>query len=140
MLIGLFVFAQLSVAAYACPELSGSVRDHSDSLHSLALEVASDTTGADESPHGLHTAGKHGYAAMDPASPNVCMGHCQAGNQSADYTPAPTVSPALMTVMYTLPPAEEAVAARVLRTSLLLGGPPGASEPPHAILHCCLRD
>lgn len=140
MLIGLFVFAQFSVAAYACPDLSGSVLDRSDNLPSVAVQVASVSTGADESPHGLHTHGKHGYAAMDPASPNLCKGHCQAGNQSADYTPAPTISPALMTVRYTLPPAEEAVAARVLRTSLLLGGPPGASEPPHAILHCCFRD
>ena len=77
---------------------------------------------------------------MDAELPNVCMAHCQFGKQSADHTPAPTVSPALMTVMYTLPPVEKAVAARVLRTSIVLRGPPGASEPPHAILHCCFRD
>lgn len=140
MLIGLFVFAQLSVAAYACPDLPGSVARHSGNEPSASVEMVSDTTGADGSAHGLHTSGEHRYAGMDPGSPNLCMGHCQAGNQAADYTPAPTVSPALMTVMYTLPPAEEAVAARGLRTSLLVGGPPGASEPPHAILHCCFRD
>lgn len=140
MLIGLFVFAQLSVAAYACPDLSGSGLGHADHLPSVAVEVASAATGVDEFPHGLHTNGKHRYAAMDPASPNLCKGHCQAGNQSADYTAAPAVSPALMTVMYTLPPADDAGATRVLRTSLLLAGPPRLSEPPHAILHCCFRD
>lgn len=138
VLIGLFVFAQLSVAAYACPDLSGSGAHHSDNEPSASVEMVSDTTGADGPAHGLHTSGEHRYVGMDPGSPNLCMGHCQAGNQSVDYTPAPTVSPALMTVMYTLPPAEEAVAAP--RTSLLLGGQPGASEPPHAILHCCFRD
>lgn len=140
VLIGVFVFAQFAVAAYACPELSGQVVDHPDRLPSVAVQVPSGTPAVDGSAHGLHADGNYGYAAVDPGSPHLCMAHCQAGNQSADHTPAPTISPALLTVMYTLPPAEEAVVARAHRTNLLLGGPPGASEPPHAILHCCLRD
>lgn len=140
VLIGVFVSAQFAVAAYACPELSPSVTDEARSVPTAAAEMASAAMGAHGSTNGLQTHGNHGYAGMDPGLPQLCMAHCQFGNQSADHTPLPAVSPALLTAIYTLPPVQEAAASRVPRANLLRGGPSGASDPPHAILHCCLRD
>lgn len=138
VLIGVFVFAQIAVAAYACPQLSSVVADEARNV--ATAEAASAAMDAHGSTDCLATQGDHGYAGMDPGSPHLCLAHCQYGNQSADHTPAPVVPPALLTAMYTLAPAEEAVASRIPRASLIRGGPPGASGPPHAILHCCLRD
>lgn len=136
VLIGVFVSAQFAIAAYACPELSGSITAAAPQAHSVSSATAMDAHG---SMAGLKMDG-NGRAVIDPSLPHLCMGHCQFGDQSADHTPAPVVSPALLTAMYTLPPADEAAASRVPRASSLRGGPPGAGDPPHTILHCCLRD
>lgn len=130
VLIGVFVSAQFAIAAYACPELPRSVA--ADAQEAAAMD-------AHASMAGPQMAGNDGHAAIDPGLPHLCLGHCQFGKQSADYTPAPVVAPALLTAIYTLPPAKEAAAARVPRASSLRG-PPGTGDPPHAILHCCLRD
>lgn len=143
VLIGVFVSAQFAIIAYACPGLSESITAGAaepGSVSSATAEGQAAAMDAHESMAGLKMGGNDGHAAIDPDLPHLYMGHCQFGKQSADHTPAPVVSPALLTAMYTLPPAEEAAASRVPRASSLRGGPPGAGDPPHSILHCCFRD
>jgi hypothetical protein len=142
VLIGVFVSAQFAIAAYACPGLSGSVaaRAAEPSVSSAAAGEQAGAMDAHGSMAGLKMDGNDGHAVIDPSLPHLCMGHCQFGNQSADHAPAPVVSPALLTAMYTLPPADEAAASPVPPARSLRGGPPGAGDPPHSILHCCFRD
>lgn len=129
VLIGVFVSAQFAITAYACPGLSGSLNADAPAGMEAQGSMPASQMQAEE-----------GHASMDPALPHLCMGHCQLGNQSADHPPAPSVTPALLTAIYTLPLAGEPADSRVPRASALLGGPPGVGDPPHAILHCCFRD
>lgn len=137
VLIGVFVSAQFAIAAYACPALSESVTAGAPESASLHSAAATDAHGP---MAGAKMEGNHGHDAMDPELPHLCMGHCQFGQQSADHASPPVVSPALLTALYTLPPAEAAAASHVPRAISLRGGPPGAGDPPHTILHCCFRD
>lgn len=142
VLIGVFVSAQFAVAAYACPGIAESMAAgtaESCNVFSATTEEPAATMDAHAPMVALQTDGDGGRAAMDPTLPHLCVGHCQFGKQSADHTPAPVVAPALLTAMYTLP-AAEAEAARAPRAGSPGRGAPRAGDPPHAILHCCLRD
>ncbi len=74
---------------------------------------------------------------LDPALPNLCAAHYQYGQQSADHAPAPVVPAVLLTSLYTLAPLGDSSGYVGPRT-----GPNGllaVADPPHAVLHCCLR-
>jgi hypothetical protein len=75
---------------------------------------------------------------MDSMLPNLCVAHCQYGQQNVDTIPQPSVAVALLTTLYALPPLGEGTAhAGPLAAPMRLHP---AADPPHAILHCCLRD
>ena len=78
------------------------------------------------------------HAGMDAAQPNLCAAHCHQGQQSSDHASATVVPVALLTSRYELP----ALDRHAVRTGALAGlpAPPAAVDPPHAILHCCLRN
>ena len=107
------LFAQWSVAAYACPL--------------KASQTAEVMTGVD----------CEGMASqLDPASPNLCAEHCQYDSKS-DQLRTPSAPAVALISLYVVPltsaliePSQRAIAASGLLT---------ARAPPHAILHCCFR-
>jgi hypothetical protein len=110
VLIGVFLFAQLAVAGYACPGLG------------QAPEARAMPAGCDQ---------------MDRDTANLCAEHCHFGQQSSDTAPMPVAIAPAAALMYMLPVDHEAhLAARPLTSadSLLVAAP-----PPHAILYCVLR-
>ncbi len=127
LLIGMMLFAQMAVVAYACtgPQSASMRRAGTD----VTLVTAPITAVAD---------GGLGHVAMDlTPKPNLCAAHCQSGQQNADAKPAPSVSAAIPVSLY--PSAVTSLPANIQRASAAPRGPPTGAEPPHAILHCCLR-
>lgn len=107
------LFAQFSVAAYACP--------------STAKPAAEVMTGMD--CEGM-------VSQLDPASPNLCAEHCQYGSQTDQLRTPPALGVALVS-LYVVPltPALIEPSQRAIASSGLLT----ARAPPHTILHCCFR-
>jgi hypothetical protein len=137
VLIAAVVFAQTAVAAYGCSRLPGT--STAVQLHAAMLSMGGQ-------PAAQHPGTPIDHGAMDdsggmmPMVAGLCAGHCQFGNQSADHQPAPAPSPALFAVLYALDPMDrhpDGVAGWPAKPAQ---GSPPAADPPHAILHCCLRD
>jgi hypothetical protein len=126
LLLGVMMFAQMTVAAYAC------TGPQSASMRSSGTDVT--LVGA---PMATLADGGLGHAAMDPTQPNLCAVHCQSGQQNADGKPAPSVSPAILVSLY--PGALAFLPADIQRASAAPDGPSTRADPPHAILHCCFR-
>jgi hypothetical protein len=143
LLIGVLVSTQMAIAAYACSGMPRMARLEQDrpvgaavamADHGRVGAMASDAGSAAIQGDGMGT----GYGGMDPTLPNLCVAHCQYGQQSADHASAPAVPTALLTGLYTLPSLGESS-----EHAGPLIGPQGsltAAAPSHAILHCCLRD
>ncbi|MEO6407889.1 MAG: hypothetical protein ABIO45_03955 [Burkholderiaceae bacterium] len=129
LLVGVMVFAQMMVAAYACAGAQGASMRRAGGF---GTDVAmSGTAMADLADGDL------GHAAMDPAQPNLCAAHCQSSQQNADGKPSPSVSAAIPTSLY---PRELTVLhAGIQRASTAADGLLPKADPPHAILHCCFR-
>ncbi|CAN7597179.1 hypothetical protein LJR289_004333 [Pseudoduganella sp. LjRoot289] len=109
------LFAQLAVAAYACPDLT---------MSSMSAKAAQDAM--------------PGCADMDMAQPGLCQAHCASGHQSLDTPPAPHV-PAFVSGGLV---AVVAVADRVFSTAPPPLSSPlltRTTAPPLAIRHCCFR-
>lgn len=135
VLVGVLLSTQFAVAAYACPEVLGLP---AAAQAQTAMELAPEP--GDPMVHGkgalLASTSDAGKApgTIDPMLPNLCLEHCQYGEQKADHTPAPSVAQALLTALYRLPDPEG-----FTRTPARPSGPTAPADPPHAILHCCLR-
>lgn len=123
------VFAQMTVAAYACTGVQ------SVSM-SGAMGSGTDLTRVDAAMTGPGD-GVSGHAAMDPALPNLCAAHCQGGQQNADGKPAPSVPAAMPMSLY--PSVLAPLSADIRRASTAPDDPPPKADPPHAVLHCCFR-
>ncbi len=129
LLLGALLFAQLAVAAYACPTLTPAPQRPYGAPSAIAEPVTSATA---------LTAGD----AFDPVAPvavqpGLCVAHCQAGQQNADTKPAPGVPLAMIYAAYPLEAAHLAAVSDFHRPSET--GLTVQSDPPHAILHCCFR-
>jgi hypothetical protein len=122
-LIGVLLFAQVAVAAYACPGLAAKAPD--------AAVVGGDMAMDEQMPGCDDMAG-----AMDPESANLCAEHCKQGKQS-DQAPTLTVPAAMLAALYTTTPALPAKA--VPRPAAGALSALVAASPPHAILHCVYR-
>lgn len=132
-LAAVLLFAQLAVAAYACPSMLPA--------EPMSASLTSADTDADPSgwaPFGgdetMPACG--GLLGSADATPNLCAEHCKAGQQG-DHVPnlvIPAVSPALL---YPRPPAPLAQAPR--RPAAGWSNALVAASPPHAILHCVRR-
>lgn len=116
LLIGIVLFAQLAVAAYACPKLEARG-------HAAQAMAAMD-----------------GCADMDMSQDdaNLCVEHCKTGQQSSDTARLPVAFTPVETLLYVLPDeqlAEADAGATRPAPDLLLA----AAPPPHSILHCVWR-
>ncbi|MEO7850898.1 MAG: hypothetical protein ABIR94_01420 [Rubrivivax sp.] len=129
LLVGVMMFAQMAVAAYACTGALGLTSvDASRSVMEFGLASPAITGKTD---------GVADHGTMDRAQPNLCAAHCQSGQQNAAGKPAPEVPVAMAVSLY--PQAPVLVPIGTPRVSAALGHPPPLADPPHAILHCCYR-
>lgn len=136
MLIGVVLFAQFAVAAYACPGLSvagtpkpGMVIPVMAEVQSMGTDRVSITLAAMDCDDMV--------GSMDPSSANLCAEHCRQGHQS-DQAATLTLPAALLTALYRLPLAPEPPALSPRQAAEEVSALAAAS-PPHAILHCCFR-
>lgn len=143
LLVGVFLYAQLAVAAYACPQLSPARFDQPPAAPALAADrdrTGSDASAADSdvaSPvTDMAATGCDGMGQADPDNPNLCAEHRHFGQQS-DQTQTPAVPAVLLTTLYVVSPAPELPAPirPATESAIFLA----AASPPHAILHCCFR-
>ncbi|HNF92681.1 MAG TPA: hypothetical protein PKZ67_10810 [Accumulibacter sp.] len=125
LLIGVFLFAQMAVVSYACPQSSPV------GLNQVSVSIMS----SDDNPSMDIPACCDGMERPDMANPNLCTEHAHFG-QLNDQTQIPTLPAILLTSLYVVSTASE----------LNFRFPPAAlanflaeSFPPHAILHCCFR-
>jgi hypothetical protein len=118
LMAGVMLFAQMSIAAYACPGLATSLLEPSSA-------VASPMANCDQM-----------MAHADKAFPNLCAAHCHQGQQS-DQTQVPTLPAMMLISLYTVNPTVPALApgwpTRAEQIAL------SAAPPPLSILHCCFR-
>ena len=133
-LIGALLFAQMAVAAYACPGLSSPVPSGETAV-----------TGSESHPNAIAGVPRSTVqpsrcedmsCAMDPSFANLCAEHCRHGQQS-DQTPTVVVPAVILMALYSAPaPLQAAVPSRPAAATLdaLV-----AASPPHTILHCVYR-
>lgn len=140
VLVAAVVFAQTAVAAYGCSRLPGTAT--AVQLHAAGISAGVEQADAAMLHDGLadEERKRTGHDDMAPMLPSLCVGHCQFGNQSADHVPSPAVFPTLLTTLYALPSLQDASELAWTRVASSTHGPPLAADPPHSILHCCLRD
>lgn len=137
-LIGMLLFAQLAIAAYACPALSAGLAGDPFAAMSMPMEqdavAAADDT-RDSAMRGSPCADMVG--TTDTASSNLCAEHCKYGQQS-DHASTLTVPAVFLSVPYPMNPwvPETTAPARpaAASPSALV-----AASPPHTILHCVYR-
>ncbi|MEP7282123.1 MAG: hypothetical protein ABI696_09105 [Rubrivivax sp.] len=127
LLVGVLLFGQFMVAAYACPSaVSGST-----------FATATHASGAaDVAPDGISPDCDGAMWAADAALPNLCAEHCKAGHQSdrAQHVSVPIIRSVAWT-MHLPPPRTEPRR----RAAACAPGERAAAAPPLAILHCVRR-
>ena len=124
LMVGVILFAQMSVAAYACP--SGMVSGNAPADAITARGAMIDCEQMDE---GM---GRH----LDQANPGLCAEHCHPTQQS-DHTQVPTVPAAMLIALYTV--ALTVDASRPDGLAPTADSRLHAAPPPLSILHCCFR-
>ncbi|VTY36553.1 Uncharacterised protein [Xylophilus ampelinus] len=135
-LIGMLLFAQLSIAAYACPALSSAAMD---TTPVASMPMAGDTTAIVEVSDDVTTQSppcRDMVGMTDAASANLCAEHCKFGQQS-DHASTLTIPVALLAPLLVTPWAPDTTQpprpAAASLSALV------AASPPHAILHCVYR-
>jgi hypothetical protein len=113
ILAGVLLFAQLAVAAHACPGVSAPAQASARSMP------------------GCHQ--------MDPDAAALCAEHCRLGQQSADTASPPTVQAAIPVMLYLLPGEPLPALASAGVPAAPDAAMPAAPPPPHTVLHCVLR-
>lgn len=124
LMVGVILFAQMSVAAYACPSNMVSGNATADAITAMGAMVDCEQMG-----EGM---GRH----LDQANPGLCAEHCHPTQQS-DHTQAPTVPAALLIALYTV--ALTVDASRPDGLAPTADSRLHAAPPPLSILHCCFR-
>lgn len=143
LLLGVLVFGQMAIAAYACPALSGAPQ----SLPMMAMNASAAAMPDDEAGTSMAmlpdasaapaVVAMTGCGQVDDSAVNLCAEHCRFGQQSADHAPAPAVPAVLMTALYAFPAPPEPLGH--VRPPADMEFEQVAASPPHAILHCCFR-
>jgi len=125
VLIGVFLFAQISVAAYACPALEGMARP-SGEPSAMQSEGDAMMPGCDQMDQ------------LDPSAANLCAEHCKLGHQSSDTAPMPSLAASAPALLYLVPEQDltRGTSAAFQPAQDIL---PAAAPPPHAVLHCVWR-
>lgn len=124
LMVGVILFAQMSVAAYACPSGMVSGNAPADAITAMGAMIDCDQMG-----EGM---GKH----LDQANPGLCAEHCHPTQQS-DHTQVPTVPAALLIALYTVALTVDATRPDGLAPTA--DSRLHAAPPPLSILHCCFR-
>lgn len=134
LLVGVFLFAQMAVSAYACPGIAmlGTVSASVQSTDPTALRDESDTQVAAKAM----TPCKEMAGAMDPSFANLCAEHCRQGQQS-DHAATMAVPAVLLSALYVMPAAVEPPVAQRPPAQTISALAEAAA--PLAILHCCFR-
>ena len=138
-LIGLMLFTQFAVASYACSGLSGA------SAPAQTASATHDATGDDMTGMAAQASGDltvtcdQMVGSSDTASPGMCAQHCHNDQQSshADVPVAPAVA---LVSLYTVAPTVLEATPPMSATAASVDSVAMAPPPPHAILHCCIRD
>ena len=128
-LLALYLFAQMLVAAHACPAMSpndaGNPMNAKVAAHAVAPtppidQDRADMAGCDDAQH----------------SANLCAAHCQASDQNTDSAQVPAVPANLLSSFYVvqIPSASSGFDRNSIPSEFV-----NAIPPPHAILHCCFR-
>lgn len=133
-LVGTLLYAQMAVAAYACPNLgSAAVTGVLTVSMTPMADSTSDQSKATASMKSGDCAGMQG--SMDPSAEKLCADHCNYGQQS-DHTPSVTLPTVLLTPLYVVQgtlfssvPSQPAADLSAL----------AEASPPLAILHCRFR-
>ena len=134
-LIGVLLFAQMAIAAYACPGLLAGASNEMQMLSGNAATLdASDTAISTAAGHATGSCAD--MAGVTDPSPNLCAEHCRFGQQS-DHTPTLTVPVVLLTTLFITPYATDV--AMQARPAATVSKALASVDPPHAILHCCFR-
>jgi len=130
LMIGVFLFGQLAVAAYACPGLSRAQAEVAvDMVEAQGVEAPS--------PQVAHVDPCSGTGAgFDPAAPNLCAEYCKFGHQG-DRTVSAIAPDAVPIVLHRAPSPPLAPSLRRRAAADL--GELAAACPPHAVLHCVYR-
>jgi hypothetical protein len=134
MLVGTLLYAQMAVAAYACPGLvPAAAMDASMVPTAPTADTHGDQIDAPANAQSSDCAGMLG--SMDPSAPRLCADHCNSGHQS-DQTPNLTVPAVVLSTLYLAPPLPLRLmpAQPTAELSAMARG-----SPPLAILHCCFR-
>jgi hypothetical protein len=124
LMVGVILFAQMSVAAYACPRNVVSGNAPSDAITAMGAMID-----CDQMDEGM---GRH----LDQANPGLCAEHCHPTQQS-DHTQVPTVPAALLIALYTVTLTVDA--SRPDGLAPTADSRLHAAPPPLSILHCCFR-
>ncbi len=122
LLVGVLVYAQLAVAAYACMSASPGA---------TGVQTGGDSAMVD---HGGQAQAQH----VDPDQPALCVAHCRKGQQNVGAEPMPIPPLALATGYFTLEPMASSTSANAKHMALA-GSIPPIADPPQRTLHCCLR-
>jgi hypothetical protein len=133
-LIGVFLFAQMAISAYACPLLSLGEKMGAPMSAATSLDDAGKALADPVDQRVPDCAGM--AEPMDTEFANLCAEHCHHGQQS-DQATTLTVPAALLTTLYITPlaPVPFVAPRRAADTISALA----AASPPHTILHCCFR-
>ncbi len=115
------MFAQLAIAAYACPTIDGPAGVIAAAASAEAMQAA--MPGCD--------------MRSSNSNPNLCLQHCQAGDQAVQTLP-PVAVPAFAAVS-TLTIFEPVVAQAAPGIALLSAWPHHATSPPPLIRFGVLR-
>lgn len=137
-LIGVMLFAQLAVAAYACAGLESAAKP-AWPMSSVAAQddrVAPGEAMTDMAADGRLAGCDQMPGLLDPAAPNLCAEHCRYGQQS-DQTATPTVPVVVLSSLYTVPAVPEVPPPP--RPSAASDSSRAAAATPLAILHCRFR-
>jgi len=139
-LVGQMLFAQLAVAAYACPTLSSpseQAQPAPAAPHDRA-RAGDDTAGKAVRPAaaGMVDCGQMA-SQEDKASPDLCAGQCRHGLQidQSQALPAPALT---LISLYIVAPVMDEVCPSMSAMAASVDAPVAAS-PPLTILHCCFR-
>lgn len=138
LLVGVFLFAQMAVASYACPQFSTAGLSQVSASAMASEDVASDMSAAEsaDSPAMDMAACCDGMDQPDPDNPNLCAEHAHFGQQS-DQTQIPTLPAIVLASLYVVSTVPELNLPT--RPAAASAGFPAAASPPHTILHCCFR-
>lgn len=116
--IAALLFAQFTIAAYACSALTGSDND-------MPAATAND----------MQTA-MPGCEQLDVSNPNLCLQHCQAGSQSVQTAVQISIPPAAMMLLTVIEPVQPYPSLDITTQS---ASPEQETSPPPLIRFGVLR-